>query len=120
MLQAVLDSLFSQPSPTPLRGTTQEILDAMRLSRTSAHWAGSMDRHARLDHLLALLGAQKDHLAHLEAHEAKLAAHHASKERDRAILATKKNQRRADRVVRGLERAVRNAEKQHAPHATRA
>lgn len=79
-----------------------------------------MDHHARLDHLLGLLGTQKDLLAHLQAHEKKIAGHHASKERDRALLQTKKAIRRADKQVRTLERAVRNAEKQHAPHATRA
>jgi hypothetical protein len=80
----------------------------------------SLDKHARLDHLLALLGAQQDHLVQLQSHEAKLAAHHASRERDRAMLAAKKNIRRSDRLVRGLERAVRNERKQHSAHAVMA
>lgn len=74
-----------------------------------------MDRHARLDHLLDLLGTQQSHLEHLNAHEAKIAAHHPSKERDRALLHAKKAIRRADKAVRGLERAVRNERKQHSP-----
>ena len=84
-------------------------------------WSGDqqgltrMDKHARLDHLLDLLGTQRGHLEHLTQHEAKIAAHHASKERDRALLHAKKALRRADKVVRGLERAVRNERKQHSP-----
>ena len=70
-----------------------------------------MDKHTRVDHLLALLGSQKDLVAHLEAHRAKLESHHASKERDRAITQTAKALRRADKELRGLERAVRNEKK---------
>ncbi|MFA5944002.1 MAG: hypothetical protein WC876_06005 [Candidatus Thermoplasmatota archaeon] len=72
-----------------------------------------MDKHARLDHLLDLLGAQKGLLEHLNAHRAKLQSHHDSKERNRAITQTVKGIRRADKVLRSLERAVRNERKQH-------
>ena len=75
-----------------------------------------MDKHARLDHLLGLLGTQQSHLEHLNEHEKKIAGHHASKERDRALMQAKKSIRRADKVVRGLERAVRNERKQHSVH----
>ena len=70
-----------------------------------------MDKMRRLDHLLGLLGAQKELLAHLEAHLAKLATHHPSRERDRAVTQTTKALRRADKGVRSLERAVRNERK---------
>ena len=76
-----------------------------------------MDKHARLDHLLDLLGTQQALLEHLHGHEAKLAGHHASKERDRSLMQAKKAIRRTDKVVRGLERAVRNERKQHAAPA---
>lgn len=70
-----------------------------------------MDKNARLDHLLNLLGLQKEHLAHLHGQRKKLDSHHASRERDRAILQNSKDVRRTDKAVRSLERAVRNEKK---------
>ena len=70
-----------------------------------------MDKNARVDHLLNLLGLQKDHLAYLRAQRRKLDSHHASRERDRAILHNAKEVRRTDKAVRSLERAVRNEKK---------
>lgn len=70
-----------------------------------------MEKHARLDHLLDLLGLQKDHLAHLRAQRRKLDSHHASRERNKAILQNTKDVRRTDKAVRSLERAVRNEKK---------
>ena len=70
-----------------------------------------MDKNARVDHLLNLLGLQQDHLAHLHAQRKKLDSHHASRERNRAILQNTKEVRRADKAVRSLERAVRNEKK---------
>lgn len=70
-----------------------------------------MDKNARLDHLLNLLGLEKDHLAHLRKRRKTLDGHHQSRERDRAILHNAKEIRRVDKSVRSLERAVRNAKK---------
>ncbi len=70
-----------------------------------------MDKNGRMDHLLDLLGVQKEHLAHLHAQRKKLDSHHTSKERDRAILQNTKDARRTDKAVRSLERAVRNEKK---------
>ncbi|HLF16596.1 MAG TPA: hypothetical protein VI796_04095 [Candidatus Thermoplasmatota archaeon] len=72
-----------------------------------------MDQHARLAHLQELLGENAGVREHLAAHRDRLLAHHASRERDRALLHAKKAMRRAEKMQRSLERAIRNEGKQH-------
>jgi hypothetical protein len=66
-----------------------------------------MDPTDRRHQLQELLLAEKDMIARLEAHAAKLGTHHASKERDRAVKAATSSIRRHDKARRRLERALR-------------
>ena len=67
-----------------------------------------MDKPARMDHLLALLGENRSLCERLEAHRVKLESHHPSRERDRAIVHATKALGRAQKQQRSLERAIRN------------
>ena len=57
-------------------------------------------------HLEALLNGEKEILARLEAHQAKLLTHHESKERGRALKQTQSSMRRHDKLRRRFERAL--------------
>ena len=72
-----------------------------------------MDARARWLHLQDLLSSNAGLRDHLNEHAAKLESHHQSRERDRALLQTRKSLRRAEKLHRSLERAIRNEEKIH-------
>lgn len=72
-----------------------------------------MDQSARIAHLQSLLSEHASLMAHLEANRDKLKSHHESRERDRALLHAEKSLRRAEKLQRRLDRALRNESKQH-------
>ena len=72
-----------------------------------------MNQTARIAHLQDLLLSHGDITQRLHDHRNKLLAHHRSRERDRALLHCDKDIRRAGKLQRGLERALRNEGKQH-------
>lgn len=72
-----------------------------------------MDQSARIAHLQELLLHHGDITQRLHEHRNKLLSHHRSGERDRALLHCDKDIRRAGKLQRRLERALRNEGKQH-------
>ncbi len=72
-----------------------------------------MDQPARVAHLKLLLLEHGVLSRRLHDHRIGLVAHHRSKERDRALMHCVKDIRRADKLQRSLERALRNEGKQH-------
>lgn len=72
-----------------------------------------MDQPARVAHLKVLLSGRATFSGRLHEHRNSLLGHHRSKERDRALLHCAKDIRRADKLQRSLERALRNEGKQH-------
>ena len=72
-----------------------------------------MDQHARVAHLEALITGHDAFSRRLHDHRNGLLSHHRSKERDRALLHCVKDIRRADKLQRSLERALRNEDKRH-------
>ena len=72
-----------------------------------------MDQAARVAHLQELLLHHGDITQKLHAHRTRLLGHHRSRERDRALLHCDKDIRRAGKLQRSLERALRNEGKQH-------
>lgn len=72
-----------------------------------------MDQAARIVHLERLLHDHAVMVQRLHDHRTKLLGHHRSRERDRALLHCDKDIRRAGKLQRGLERALRNEGRQH-------
>ncbi|MEA3137427.1 MAG: hypothetical protein QOC71_1708 [Thermoplasmata archaeon] len=72
-----------------------------------------MDQPNRVAHLQDLLAGHAQLTQRLHDHRNRLLAHHRSRERDRALLHCDKDIRRAGKLQRGLERALRNEGKQH-------
>jgi hypothetical protein len=72
-----------------------------------------MDQAARVAHLEDLLLGHGVLTQRLHDHRNKLLAHHRSRERDRALLHCDKDIRRAGKLQRSLERALRNEGRQH-------
>lgn len=72
-----------------------------------------MDQVAKVAHLQGLLADHGEWTRHLHDHRNALLAHHRSRERDRALLHCDKDIRRAGKLGRSLERALRNEGKQH-------
>lgn len=78
-----------------------------------------MDQAARVAHLEVLLADHEGLTQRLHDHRNHLLGHHRSRERDRALLHCDKDIRRAGKLQRSLERALRNEGKQHsAPPAS--
>ena len=74
-----------------------------------------MDQTARIAHIEVLLVDHDAFTRKLHDHRNALLAHHRSRERDRALLHCDKDIRRAGKLQRSLERALRNEGKQHSP-----
>ena len=72
-----------------------------------------MDQTGRVTHIEGLLLAHGEITQRLHDHRNKLLSHHRSRERDRALLHCDKDIRRAGKLQRSLERALRNEGKQH-------
>jgi hypothetical protein len=72
-----------------------------------------MDQAARIVHLQDLLLGHGAMTQRLHDHRTALLGHHRSRERDRALLHCDKDIRRAGKLQRSLERALRNEGKQH-------
>jgi hypothetical protein len=70
-----------------------------------------MDRFDRITHLQDLLNAHQGLMERLASHRDHLLTHHVSRERDRALLHAEKSLRRAEKLKRSLERALRNESK---------
>ena len=76
-----------------------------------------MDQSARVTHLEGLLSGHGELTRRLHDHRNHLLSHHRSRERDRALLHCDKDIRRAGKLQRSLERALRNEGKQHSAPA---
>jgi hypothetical protein len=72
-----------------------------------------MDQTARVAHIEMLLLDHGEFTRKLHDHRNALLSHHRSRERDRALLHCDKDIRRAGKLQRSLERALRNEGKQH-------
>lgn len=77
-----------------------------------------MDQVAKVAHLQMLLADHGEWTRRLHDHRNALLAHHRSRERDRALLHCDKDIRRAGKLQRSLERALRNEGKQHSVTAS--
>lgn len=76
-----------------------------------------MDQASRVAHLEGLLAGHGEMTRRLHDHRNSLLGHHRSRERDRALLHCDKDIRRAGKLQRSLERALRNEGKQHSAPA---
>jgi hypothetical protein len=74
-----------------------------------------MDQAARIAHIEMLLLDHGRFTGKLHDHRNALLSHHRSRERDRALLHCDKDIRRAGKLQRSLERALRNEGKQRSP-----
>ena len=76
-----------------------------------------MDQAAKVAHIQVLLADHGEWTRRLHDHRNILLRHHRSRERDRALLHCDKDIRRAGKLQRSLERALRNEGKQHSAPA---
>lgn len=72
-----------------------------------------MDQRERIAHIELLLQGHAEFSRRLHDHRNALLGHQRSRERDHALLHCVKDIRRADKLQRRLERALRNEAKQH-------
>ena len=71
-----------------------------------------MEQQGRIAHIGDLLASHGIWTQRLREHRNQLLSHHRTRERDRALLHCDKDIRRAGKLQRSLERALRNEQKQ--------